>query len=214
MTKKVVLIASSGGAVFSRALQFDAFRDHIFMIVSDRQCGAIEVAKKYGIASKVLSSNTGAEFSDAMYDYFQDQRVDLFVSSYSKLFSGKFIKVNDGKLVNFHPAILPACPGLEGFADTVRSGSRFIGSTVHYVDEGIDTGKPLMQSARPYDPRLSIEENRHKVHLQQSIMLLQLVAWLADERIVGAEVEGASYLISEFSPNIEDPNALSIYEPS
>lgn len=211
MFKKVVLIASSGGAVFARALQFDAFRNNIFMIVADRQCGAIEVAREHGVAFKVLSSSTGREFSDAMHDYFQDKEVDLFVSSYSKLFSGKFLTENEDKLVNFHPALLPACPGLNGFADTVRFGCRFIGSTVHYIDKGIDTGKPLIQAARPYDPRLSFEQNRHKVHLQQCKMLLQLIAWLADGRITGGEIEGASYLISEFSPNLEDSNALSVY---
>ena len=51
------------------------------------------------------------------------------------------MKGNSRQVINFHPSILPACPGMNGFEDTIESGAMHVGSTVHFVDTGIDTGK-------------------------------------------------------------------------
>lgn len=80
-------------------------------------------------------------------------------------------------MINFHPSILPACPGMDGFGDTLKSGALFIGSTVHFIDEGMDTGKPILQAAFPRNPGESITKLRHRVFLQQVISLLQVVDW-------------------------------------
>ncbi|WP_051530328.1 phosphoribosylglycinamide formyltransferase [Halomonas halodenitrificans] len=206
MTKNMVVLASSGGSVLDEALRVEACRQHIALVVCDRECGAREVARRHGITAEVLPSRTGREFSDALHDYFLGKpEVDLFLSSYSRLLSGQFLEHYRGRIVNFHPAILPACPGLDGFGDTLKAGGKFIGATAHFVDEGMDTGKPILQAARPHDPELSDEENRQRVFLQMCRMFVQIVAWFAAGRVdQQGRVAGARYELSEFSPNLDE----------
>ncbi|MDA1381029.1 formyltransferase family protein [Plesiomonas shigelloides subsp. oncorhynchi] len=85
----------------------------------------------------------------------------LFISFYTRLLSDVFLKAHPHRVINFHPSILPACPGMDGFGDTLKSGALFIGSTVHFIDEGMDTGKPILQAAFP--------EIRKKVSLNLDI---------------------------------------------
>lgn len=205
-SKNMVVLASSGGSVLDQALKVEACRQHIALVVCDRECGAVEVARQHGVAVEVLPCRTGREFSDALYDYFLDQpEVDLFISSYSRLLSGLFLQKYRGRIINFHPAILPACPGLDGFGDTLKASCKFIGATAHFVDEGMDTGSPILQAARPHDPELSDEENRQRVFQQMCRMFVQVVAWFAEGRVDQlGRVAGARYELSEFSPNLDE----------
>lgn len=211
--KHMVVLASSGGSVLDEALKIAACREHIALVMCDRQCGAVEVAHRHGIPAEVIPRRTGREFSEALYDYFQGgPEIDLFISSYSRLLSGQFLERYRGRIINFHPAILPACPGLDGFGDTVRSGCRFIGATVHFVDEGMDTGKPILQAARPFDPEVSLKENRQRVFQQMCRMFVQIIVWFAEERVKrDGTVTGATYELSEFSPNLDSDDARAMY---
>lgn len=210
MSKAIVVIASTQGAVFDRVMCIEKCRNSIAMLVSDRHCGAVEKAKKHGVPVKVLESDSGEEFSERLYRYFENQYVDYFISSYTRVFSGNFLSKYKGKIVNFHPALLPACPGLDGFGDTVKSGCQFLGSTVHFIDEGVDTGKPILQAVTPYDPNQSLEVNRHKVYLQLCRMFVQTVAWMQEGRIDEHGVKHGQYAVSEFVPNLEALEAIRL----
>lgn len=206
--KKVVIIISTGGSVLSKVLEIDEIKRSIYYIISDRECGALDVARRHNIPYKVLICKNSSEFSDKLNIFFSNIAIDMFVSFYTKLFKGEFLNSTRGKLINFHPSILPACPGLDGFGDTVRSGSQYIGSTVHFVDGGIDTGKPIFQSCTSYNPDISIEENRHKVFVQQCKMLIQIIVWLNNDRIDSRGIRDGKYMFSEFVPNLDSRLAI------
>lgn len=210
---KVVIIASTGGGVISRLLPVPFFRERILSVVSDRPCGAIDVAQKFGVPAKIFPSEGGLAFSNSLVHAYRDEGIDLFVSFYTRLFRGEFLTFSHGRLVNLHPSLLPACPGMDGFGDTVRSGAKFIGATLHYIDEGTDTGDPIIQAVTPFNPGISLQENRHKVFIQQCKMLLQLFAWVESRRLSFSPekhsyVIGARYDVGEFSPNLDFPLAL------
>ena len=201
--KKIVVVVSTSGSVLSKVLGLDEVHQSIYMVVSDRICGAIETAKKYGIRMVVLTSASGKEFSDKLIEFFKDDNVDVFLSFYTRLFTSDFINKFPYKVYNFHPSILPACPGMDGFGDTIKSGSKFFGSTLHLVDEGVDTGKPLIQSVYPFNPTISVEENRHILFIQQCKIFIQFVIWLKQGRIEKDTVKDSKSFFEEFSPNLE-----------
>ncbi len=205
--KKIVLISSTNGSVISTVLK-KHHRKSIYSLVSDRKCGALEKALSLGIPRKLLSSDTGLEFSDKLYQLYKAENIDLFISFYTKIFSGKFLNLTKDKLINFHPSILPACPGLDGFGDTIKSGGQFIGSTVHFIDSDIDTGKPILQAITPLVPSLAIKDHRHKVFIQQCKMFIQIIEWLEGNRITPNGITNAKYNFSEFVPNLESPFAI------
>lgn len=203
----ILVVCSTGGSVLSKVLLNPYIKDKIKFIVTDRECGAIDVAKTHNINYIKIPSNDGREFSDKLCSAVQLEKYDLLISFYTRLFSGKVLQIMKNRIINLHPSILPACPGLNGFEDTVRSGSCFIGATIHFVDQGIDTGFPIIQSASPFNPTKSIEENRHKVFIDQCRMLMQTIRWFDDERILindnNVHIKDAEYFHDQYSPNLD-----------
>ena len=204
---KIAIICSTGGGVLSVLLKHKYFREKIAVIFTDRQCGVIKVAKDYDVPLKMVEASTGEEMSNLLCDNYNINQYDLIISFYTKLFKGKIIEVLKGKFINLHPSILPACPGMKGFEDTVKSGSTFIGATIHYIDSGTDSGSPIIQSATPFKPDESMETNRHYVFVDQCRMLLQVVAWFEDSRLITQNnrtiVKNAKYLPGQYSPNLD-----------
>jgi phosphoribosylglycinamide formyltransferase-1 len=204
-----IVIASTGGSVLAALMHNPYFRKRIRCVVSDRNCGAIEIAAKFNIPFKIYKISDDLAFSNLLLSEYRDKAPDLFVSFYTRLFCGEFLKFAKRRLVNIHPSILPACPGLDGFGDTIRSNAKFIGATIHLVDEGIDTGTPIIQAAAPYNPNKTLQDNRHTVFVQQCKMLLQLIKYVEENRLEFDQlgqplVRGAKYEIGEFSPNLDD----------
>lgn len=209
--KKIVFICSTSGSVISRVLPYlrkAKFSYVDFIIISDRDCGVIQVAKENGIKYKIFESSSGREFSNMITEFFQNQKIDLFISFYTRLLAEPFISFYEGKIVNFHPSLLPACPGLDGFGDTIKSGSKFIGSTVHLVEHSADTGLPIIQAVFPYNPAKSIVSNRHVIFIQQCKMLIQLIEWVCEDRLVDSNVKDVNYNPEEFAPNLDSTLAL------
>lgn len=205
---KLIILASTNGSVLRHLLSNGFLLDKIELVISDRECGAIELAKEYDIDFEIFKSKSGIEFSDFLLRKYPKNDKQLFVSFYTRLLNGPFLDVHKYRIINLHPSILPACSGMDGFGDTLKSGSKFIGSTIHFVDAGMDTGLPIIQGALPYNPTLSVAENRHKIFIQQSKMLVQVVDWFYQKRIeisndASIEVSNAKYEISEFVPNLD-----------
>jgi phosphoribosylglycinamide formyltransferase-1 len=204
----VVVIASTAGSVLAALLTNPYFRTRIRHVVADRQCGAVDVARSFGVDTTIHKTRDGREFSDFLQATWQADPPDLFFSFYTRLFHGEFLRFADGKLVNVHPSILPACPGLDGFGDTLKASSRFVGATLHFVNAGMDTGAPIIQAAAPYDPTRSTAENRHRVFIQQCKMVLQVIKYVQERRLSLCEervvIDGVRYETGEFSPNLDD----------
>lgn len=211
---KIVFICSTNASVVKHALQSGLLNGFDIEFVSDRYCGAIEFAKEKGFAYRVLKAMSGKEFSILLSRTYGAANI-LFISFYTRLLTAPFLAENERSLINFHPSILPACPGMDGFGDTIKSGSMFVGSTVHFIDSGVDTGYPILQGAFPKDPNIGIENVRHRVFLQQVISLIQVINWFNLGRIRNEEnysiVLDAEYELSEFSPNL-DLNLQKLYK--
>jgi len=210
---KVAAIASKGGSVIDAVLRVDYVRDRIGVVLSDRKCAAIDKAQAHGIATKIHETDSPTEFSDWLLKYFDENPHDLVLSFYTQLFQGALIDRMYGSFVNFHPSILPACPGMDGFGDTLASGSLFCGATAHLVDNEADTGFPLVQCALPLDPSRPREHSRHDVFISQCRMLIQLIEWFEDARFAfdgrgRPLLRNACYSSGPYSPNLESERAL------
>ena len=211
---KIAIITSTNGGVMSKLLDIDFFRNRLHHVISDRSCGAIDIANRYDIKTNIFPTKNGRIFSQNLLDNIEWDEYDLIISFYTKLFHGFFLAKVPNKLINIHPSILPACPGLNGFEDTLSSGSKFIGSTVHFIDEGMDTGKPIIQAARPYNPNLNEVQNRHLLFIDQCVILLQAIKWFDDKRVKlddnKIKIQDAKYEVSAYAPNIDFTEAINL----
>jgi phosphoribosylglycinamide formyltransferase-1 len=114
---------------------------------------ALEKAKKHGIKAVVID---GKEHSDrSSYDKqviktLEENNVGLVcLAGYMKLLSPEFVHHFRGRIMNIHPALLPAFPGLYVQRKALEYGVKFSGCTVHFVDEGCDTGPIIIQAVVP-----------------------------------------------------------------
>ena len=146
----------------------------IAVVISDRKNAyALQRAKHAGIPRKIIRSQdfkNRVEFDAAIAKQIKDYNVDLIVlAGYMKLFQPPFVRQFQNKIINIHPSLLPAFPGANAIADTLAYGVKVSGVTVHFVDEGVDTGPIIAQAAVPvYDnddeetlhQRIQIEEHK------------------------------------------------------
>ncbi|HEX7624884.1 MAG TPA: formyltransferase family protein [Anaeromyxobacteraceae bacterium] len=211
---RLAVAVSTGGAVLGRLLAVPTFRRSVVLMASDRACGGLERARGVGVATALLPAADGRTFSDALLPVLREHRVEWLISFYTRLFAGPLLGAYRDRILNLHPSLLPAFPGLRSVEQTVAAGARFAGSTIHLVNEELDRGGIVLQAAFPLDPQAPFPETRHRIFVQQCRSLLQVVQWLAAERLETADgrarVVGARYLPGEYAPNLESGEALEL----
>jgi phosphoribosylglycinamide formyltransferase-1 len=99
-----------------------------------------------------------------MADWLQLQGVDLVVlAGYMHLLTPSFLERFPNRVVNVHPSLLPAFPGAHALEDALTAGVDTTGVTVHFVDEGLDTGGVIRQEPVPVEPRTTLLDRIHAV---------------------------------------------------
>lgn len=150
--KKIGILGSTGGSAFRKSLELlqcsGRMEDFSFMIVTDRECGIELVADEYQFPRRRIDFAGKGEFSALCCREFQQSfQPDAIVLFFSRLIGPELFRAIP--CVNLHPALLPAFPGLTALEDAYRSGVRFLGATLHNVDETADTGKIIAQTVMP-----------------------------------------------------------------
>lgn len=114
---------------------------------------ALELAHGYGIDAAFIDPHlyaTGAEFDATAIDLLRKYEVELIcLAGFMRVLSPDFIGAYRNRIMNIHPALLPAFPGLHAQRQALRYGAKVSGCTVHFVDEGVDTGPIIIQSVVP-----------------------------------------------------------------
>jgi phosphoribosylglycinamide formyltransferase-1 len=122
-----------------------------------------------------------AERDVALGEWLDRKEVDLVVlAGYMELLSADFVRRFAGRLVNVHPSLLPAFPGLQAIQQAIDHGVRVMGVTVHFVDEGVDTGPIIAQEAFEVDPyALGVGEIEERVHAIEHELLPRAIRLIA-----------------------------------
>lgn len=114
---------------------------------------ALERAKKHGIKTAVVDSKKitdKAVYEEQVIKVLEERKADLIcLAGYMRLLSPAFVKRFSGRIMNIHPALLPAFPGLHVQKKALEYGVKFSGCTVHFVDDGCDTGPIIIQAVVP-----------------------------------------------------------------
>jgi phosphoribosylglycinamide formyltransferase 1 len=99
-----------------------------------------------------------------MATWLEEHGVELVVlAGYMHLLTKPFLTRFPGRIVNVHPSLLPQFPGLHPIDDALAAGVETTGVTVHFIDEGVDTGPILAQEAIPVEPHDTLEERIHRI---------------------------------------------------
>lgn len=167
---KIVVLASGSGTNLQAILDKLHGKDGVEVVGvgSDKPgAGALERARRAGVQTGVFPRQ---EFVDrgardaAMAEWIETRGADLVVlAGYMQLLTPAFVARFRNRVVNIHPALLPAFPGLDAIGQALDAGVGSTGVTVHFVDEGVDTGPPILQREVP------IPEGRDRNALEKAI---------------------------------------------
>jgi phosphoribosylglycinamide formyltransferase-1 len=167
---RIAVLASGSGTNLQAILDRLHGRGEVELVGvgSDKPgAGALGRAEAAGVETAVFP---GDDYPDraardvAIGDWVEGLGADLVVlAGYMQLLSPAFIERFRNRVVNIHPALLPAFPGLDAIGQALEAGVEATGVTVHFVDEGVDTGPPILQR------RVEIPADRDRAALEEAV---------------------------------------------
>lgn len=186
---RVAVLASGEGSNLQAIIDHvhGRFGVEVVSVVSDKpNARALERAATANIASAIFATSNFAGSREqrdrAIIEHLRELQIDLIVlAGYMQILSSEFIGAFFGRVINVHPSLLPKYPGLRAIEQAIEAGESQTGVTVHYVDEGVDTGAVIMQEAVGIAPGESAESLAERIHLIEHRLLPEVVAQIAAE---------------------------------
>jgi phosphoribosylglycinamide formyltransferase 1 len=183
---RVGVLVSGEGTNLQALLDSVHGRDGIQIVCvgsSKASARGLERARAAGIESGVFdkADHPDRDARDAaLGNWLDDHGVDLLVlAGFMEVLGGAFIRRFEGRIVNVHPSLLPAFPGVRAIEQALEYGVRVAGVTVHFVDEGVDSGPVLLQEAFELPYARDIEAVERRVHEIEHRLLPQAVRLIA-----------------------------------
>ncbi len=170
--KKIAVFASGFGSNFQALIEAIVQRKlqaELVLLVSDKpDCKAVERAREHHIDTFTFCAREYADkasYERAILQELTLRQVDYLVLAGYMRFIGEVLLTHyPMRIINLHPALLPSFPGAHGIADAYHYGVRVFGITIHFVDEGVDTGKIIDQFAFHAEGTESLEEIETHIH--------------------------------------------------
>jgi phosphoribosylglycinamide formyltransferase-1 len=174
---RVGVLASGRGSNLQAILDAAAqpgYPARVAVVVSDRErAAALERATAAGVPGVFVNPKDYADrdaYDAALAGTLRDHQVGLVcLAGFMRILSPAFVHVFDGRILNVHPSLLPAFPGLHPHRQALEHGVRITGATVHFVEADVDAGPIVLQAAVPVEPadteatlaaRVLVEEHR------------------------------------------------------
>jgi phosphoribosylglycinamide formyltransferase-1 len=194
----VGVLASGRGSNLQALLDACArpgFPARVVVAISDRErAPALERARAAGVEALWLNPKDFADreaFDLALVRELQGRRVGLVCQAgYMRILSPVYIRAFAGRSLNVHPSLLPAFPGLHAPRQALEHGVKVTGATVHFADEGVDTGPIVLQAAVPVEPDDTEETLAARILVEEHRIFPEAVRLFAEGRlrIVGRRV--------------------------
>lgn len=191
--KRVAVLVSGNGSNFQALV--DTSRDpsqcvccDITLVISNKaDAFALKRAQKENVPSLIVNSKdypSRVEFDRAITAALEANKIDIVcLAGYMRILSDEFVKRWKGRLLNIHPSLLPRHPGLNAQQQCLDAGDRESGCTVHFVDEGMDTGAIIIQERVPVLRDDTAETLTARIHTAEHRAYPRALRLLASGRI-------------------------------
>ena len=189
--KLAVLVSGRGSNLQAiiDSIEQDAPDIQLSIVISNvKDAPALKRAEKHGIETVFIDPAASLDrkaFDKAVIDKLKERSVDLIcLAGYMRILGREFIQTFANRIINIHPSLLPAFPGLDAQKQAIDYGVKFSGCTVHFVDEGIDSGPIIMQTAVPvfdYDDEESLTQ---RILEQEHILYPKAIKLIAGKKII------------------------------
>ena len=185
--KRLVILISGRGSNMEAILRSDLPVVVAAVISNEPDARGLEIARAHGIATAVVPHRSYPDreaFERALAEAIDRHAPDLVVlAGFMRVLTAGFVQRYRGRLVNIHPSLLPAFPGLHTHRRVLEAGVRIHGCTVHYVTESLDHGPILIQAAVPVLPDDDEERLAARVLAQEHRIYPQAIRWIVEGRL-------------------------------
>ncbi|ADD69535.1 formyl transferase domain protein [Denitrovibrio acetiphilus DSM 12809] len=197
---KICFLASGGGGnfkFFKMAIEEKLIKNIELFLIADRECGSSDFAQNNDIYCKKINYRR-SENKELLLE-LEKINPDIIVTNWHKIIDEEVVKKYYGKLINLHYSLLPAFDGLIGIEPIKQAygkNCKYAGTTCHYVDEGVDSGKIISQALLKTD--ISIDDAIQEIFQKGCLILLNTLVNLSNEDII----EKSKNNKFEYSPNL------------
>ncbi|MFU1796782.1 phosphoribosylglycinamide formyltransferase [Paenibacillus azoreducens] len=185
---RIAVFASGEGSNFQalaeRANAGELGGAEIALLVCDKPSApVVQRAERLGVQAHLFKPkdyNSREAYEREIVHKLEEQRVDLVVlAGYMRLLTPVIVDKYRGRLINIHPSLLPAFPGKDAIGQALAYGVKVSGVTVHFVDEGMDTGPIIAQKALPIVSGETVDSLAQAIHAIERELYPQVVSWFA-----------------------------------
>jgi phosphoribosylglycinamide formyltransferase 1 len=200
--KRIAVFASGFGSNLQALIDFSKKADlsgEIVLVFSNKNSAyALQRAKNHGIKAVFLDpAQFGArsKYDEQIISILEEEKIDLVVlAGYMLLIGQNIIAKFKNRIINIHPALLPAFKGTHGIKDAFDYGVKVTGVTVHFVDEGLDSGPVILQEAVRVAANDTSETLEKKIHSVEHKIYPLAVQYFCSGRL---KIEGRKVLITQ-----------------
>ena len=208
---KLGVLASGNGTNLQSVIdeiERGTLKAEIRLLLSDRSgAEALSRAEKHEIPTALITKRefpVREDFDERAVELLKDAGVELVVlAGFMRLITDKFLKAFPARIINIHPSLLPAFPGLGAQRKAVEYGVKFSGCTVHFVDGGLDSGPIINQAVVPVLPDDTPESLQKRILAREHIIYPEAIRFFSEGRIT---LNGRSVTIAGSAPEDQSPH--------
>ncbi|MFC0179341.1 phosphoribosylglycinamide formyltransferase [Thorsellia kenyensis] len=196
--KKIVVLISGSGSNLKTLID-NCQETHSFhvsepinanicaVLTNNPSAGGLEFAREANINTHIVKQADFANralFDEALLEIIQSYSPDLVVlAGYMRILSEQFVEALSGKLINIHPSLLPKYKGLDTHQRVLEANETEHGTSVHFVDTGLDSGPVILQAKVPVFPEDDADILTERVKYQEHQIYPLVVRWFIDGRL-------------------------------
>lgn len=169
------------------------------VISSKTEAEGLKKASKFGVPTRVVSNNSkGWDYDSEIINILQEYDINpenglVCLAGYMRLLSPEFVRKYKMRIMNIHPSLLPSFPGLNSQKKALDYGVKVTGCTVHFVDEGLDSGPVIAQKHVTVLDSDTFETLSERILVQEHILYPYCVKLFSEKRLL---VEGRRVIVS------------------
>jgi phosphoribosylglycinamide formyltransferase-1 len=213
---RLAVLASGRGSNLQSLLdageQADFPAEVVAVISDNADAQALERARKAGVDARWVDPGEG-DYKDRLCREVESAQPGLICcAGYMRILPSAFVRRFPGKIINIHPSLLPSFPGLHAQRKALRAGVRISGCTVHFIDEGVDTGPIILQASvavMPEDNEKSLSQRILEFEHRLYPLAVRLIAE-GKVRLEGNRVHFADNMASEIPDGFIFPQPMPL----
>ncbi len=204
-----VLVSGSGSnlqAIMDRIKDGGLDAEVKIVIADNDRAYALERARSNNIPVRIVDyklSSKREDIEDQMIMELRNHTVGLVVlAGFMRLLTGHFITAFPMRIMNIHPAILPSFPGINVIQKAIDYGVKFTGCTVHFIDEGTDTGPIITQAVVPVKDDDTEESLAQRIHEKEHIIYPRAIQLFSEGRLI---IKGRRVFVKNYGYEQQQP---------